>query len=89
MFYGDKEGPSLGKYPAIVDTGSSNLGVPSKAFSFLKDSWSKGVKDLDCVIDDNFCQSMHSCAEVAKNVSTIGIQMGGQVFEMKPDMYLH
>lgn len=32
---------------------------------------------------------MHSCAEVAKNISTVGLQLGNQVFEMKPEMYLH
>lgn len=39
LWYGDKEAPDLGKIPAIIDTGSSNLGVPGKAFNFLKESW--------------------------------------------------
>ena len=43
------------KLPAIIDTGSSNFGVPSKVFSFLKNGWQKDLPKVDCVIDDNFC----------------------------------
>jgi len=31
------------KFPAIIDTGSSNLGVPDGAFNILKEKWKKDV----------------------------------------------
>jgi hypothetical protein len=45
------------KYPAIIDTGSSNFGVPEKTMNFLREKWEKdlGRMSVDCVNDDNFC----------------------------------
>jgi hypothetical protein len=50
-----------------------NLGVPTKSFQFLSEEWKKRIPQLDCVIDDNFCQVMTPCTEVAKNLTTVGI----------------
>ena len=47
------------------------------------------MQDLDCVIDDNFCQSLAPCDSVAKNISAISLTVGGAVFEMKPELYLN
>lgn len=44
--------------PAIIDTGSSNIGVPEENFRQLAEKWKRDISDLDCVIDDNFCQVM-------------------------------
>ena len=79
----------MDKFPAVIDTGSMNLGVPTGAFKFLSEQWKARIPALDCVIDDNFCQVMTPCSEVAKNLSTVGIQLSGQVFEMRPEQYLH
>lgn len=71
LLYGEEECQKLGqekKFPAIIDTGSSNVGIPEKMFNFLKDKWYKTVHDLDCTTDDNFCQVMTPCSEVAKDV---------------------
>lgn len=89
FFYGDKEAPKIDKFPAVIDTGSMNLGVPTKSFQFLSEEWKKRIPSLDCIIDDNFCQVMTPCSEVAKNLTTVGIQLSGQVFELNPDQYLH
>jgi hypothetical protein len=89
FFYGDKEAPKMEKFPAVIDTGSMNLGVPGDAFKFLSEEWKARIPALDCVIDDNFCQVMTPCSEVAKNLTTVGIQLSGQVFEINPDQYLH
>lgn len=93
MFYGGEEF-TLGqeqKYPAIIDTGSSNFGVPEKTFNFMKEKWEKdiGRSNLDCVNDDNFCQVMIPCNEVAPKLKPVGIQISDYVFEMKPELYLH
>ena len=47
------------------------------------------MPDLDCVIDDNFCQSLAPCDQVAKNISSFSVQLGDEVFEMNPDLFLH
>jgi hypothetical protein len=93
MFYAGEEF-RLGeeqKYPAIIDTGSSNFGVPEKTFNFLRDKWEKdiGRSNLDCVNDDNFCQVMIPCKEVALKLKPVGIQISDFVFEMNPELYLH
>jgi len=31
------------KFPAIIDTGSSNFGVPEKMFGQLKEGWDKDI----------------------------------------------
>lgn len=64
-------------FPAIIDTGSSNIGVPEASFKFLKEKWKNDVSALDCVIDDNFCQVMEPCTEVAKKVKPISLQISG------------
>lgn len=56
LLYGDTPllGGSEKGFPAIIDTGSSTLGVPGKLFDALKAQWNTVVK-LDCKSDDNFC----------------------------------
>lgn len=72
--YGDQDFPLKEKnFPAIIDTGSSTIGVPDKAFTFIKENWKKAVPDLDCVIDDNFCESKAQCDQVAKNITSISL----------------
>ena len=64
MFYGLAPTQDPGKdtkYTAIIDTGSSNIGVPDSMFQNLKKKWQTDIKDLDCVTDDNFCQVMTPC----------------------------
>jgi hypothetical protein len=45
--------------------------------------------NVDCVNDDNFCQVMTPCTEIAPKLHTVGIQIADMVFEMKPELYLH
>jgi hypothetical protein len=64
LAYGEEDCHLIGQnlhFPAIIDTGSSNLGVPEQTFKFLKEKWKRDLPDLDCVIDDNFCQVMTPC----------------------------
>ena len=76
-------------YTAIIDTGSSNIGVPEEMFKSLKEKWQKDVHDLDCVTDDNFCQVMTPCTDIAKKLKPVSFSIGGQTFEMGPGLYLH
>jgi hypothetical protein len=57
----------------------------------LRVKWEKdlGKQGLDCVNDDNFCQVMTPCKEVAPKLKPIGIQIADVVFEMTPEQYLH
>jgi len=58
LFYGEEECQQIGnekKFPAIIDTGSSNFGVPEPVYKFLKEKWFKAISNLDCMTDDNFC----------------------------------
>ena len=76
-------------YTAIIDTGSSNIGIPDEMFKSLKEKWQKDVHDLDCVTDDNFCQVMTPCTDIAKKLKPVSFSIGGQTFEMGPGLYLH
>lgn len=75
--------------PAIIDTGSSNVEIPYDTYKQLKELWKKDVPDLDCVIDDNFCQVMTPCSEISQKVKPISLQISGSVFELQPNLYLH
>jgi hypothetical protein len=55
----------------------------------LKKLWQEDIPEVDCVIDDNFCQVTIPCDEAKKKLKPVSIQMGGQVFEMAPSLYLH
>lgn len=57
----------------------------------MKEKWEKdiGRSNLDCVNDDNFCQVMTPCNEIAPKLKPVGIQISEFVFEMKPELYLH
>lgn len=93
MFYNGEEFNLVKeqKYPAIIDTGSSNFGVPDATFKALTEKWEKdiGRDKLDCVNDDNFCQVMIPCNEIAPKLKPVGIQIADVVFEMTPELYLH
>ena len=95
MFYGeiDLKEVLAESAPAIIDTGSSTLGVPGTLHKVLTEKWkddigTKGAK-LDCLTDDNFCQVADKCEIVASKVKPIGFQLSGTVFEVPPSVYLH
>ena len=91
LFYGDfpLKDPSLASFPAIIDTGSSTLGVPPNLFDSLKLKWNSTFEKLDCDSSDDFCQLKgDSCENIGKKLKPIGFQLGGQVFEVPPSLYL-
>jgi hypothetical protein len=93
LFYGEE--PSIPfngtvvKMPAIIDTGSNNIGVPEGTFKFLKEKWSKALHDINCIDDDNFCFVMQKCNEISNKLQPIIFQISDVMFELKPSLYLH
>lgn len=74
MLYGTEECQKVGQektYAAIIDTGSSNIGIPDSMFWELKTKWKRDLPDLDCVTDDNFCQVMQPCEQIKTKVKPI------------------
>jgi len=89
--YGEEPfgGADQKNFTTVIDTGTSNIGVPSKMFEFLRDKWYKAIDDLDCMTDDNFAQTNLTCPEAAKKLKPISLQVSGQVYEMPPEIWLH
>lgn len=75
LFYGEEESikdkEKAQKMPAIIDTGSSNIGVPENIFSFLKEKWRSAISDINCIDDDNFCFTMHKCDTLKEKLQPI------------------
>jgi hypothetical protein len=92
LLYGQTELKNIlaGSFPAIIDTGSSTLGVPSAMYGELKKQWlTETDNKLDCQSNDDFCQMNGvSCADLTKKLQPIGFQMSGKVFEVPPNVYL-
>jgi len=70
LLYGDKElnGILEKSFPAIIDTGSSTLGVPAKLYDELKKKWEKDVGKIDCASNDDFCEVKGSCDGLVKKL---------------------
>lgn len=95
LYYGTPQIGEKGTYPAVMDTGSTIIAVPSQLFSALVEKWKASVTDLDCTSDPNFCVSLHQCEELQKQVAPVGFliaggsQIGGEtIFELSPSEYL-
>ncbi len=42
-------------YPAIIDTGSSQLSIPPDVFEKIRTEWAAALPELDCKTDKTFC----------------------------------
>jgi len=93
LFYGDMpailDKEKAQKMAAIIDTGSSNLGVPENIYKFLKDQWYKAITDVNCIDDDNFCFVKQPCQAIATKLQPIAFQINDVMFELRPNLYLH
>ena len=95
LFYGTPQIGDSGVYPAVIDTGSTLITVPTPLFQSLQQKWKEVVKDLDCNNEGNICQTSMNCDEVASNLKPVGFliaggsQAGGEtIFEVSPSVYL-
>ena len=93
LFYGEAsslaQGNTTATMPAIIDTGSNNIGVPESTFQFLKEKWQRAVPAVNCIDDDNFCFVMQECKTFANKLQPIVFQISDVMFELKPSLYLH
>jgi len=54
MYYGAKPMQKPGEdtsYPAIIDTGSSQLSIPPDVFEKIRSEWQQALPNLDCTSD--------------------------------------
>lgn len=75
MFYGGKAMQKPGEdtsYPAIIDTGSSQLSIPPDVFEKIRDEWAQALPNLDCTSDKTFCHVKEACEDVAPKVKPVG-----------------
>jgi len=92
MYYGSEPMQKPGEdtaYPAIIDTGSSQLSIPPDVFDKISANWAKTLPNLDCTTDATFCHVMEGCDSVAKKVKPVGFQMSDYIFELSPEQYLY
>ena len=75
-------------YPAIIDTGSSELTVPLPVFQQLASKWKKDLPNLVCREKDTFCHVKESCESVVQKVKPIGFQFSDYIFEISAEEYL-
>jgi saccharopepsin len=92
MYYGDKPMQKPGEdtsYPAIIDTGSSQLSIPPDVFEKIRTEWAQALPNLDCTSDKTFCHVKDSCENIAQKLKPVGFQMSDYVFEINPEQYLY
>lgn len=94
VVYGDKLLPNTqGSYPAIIDTGTSQMQVPPRVFSEIYKEWddvlSKVQPRITCAEGEAFCTSDLSCNEIAKKVQPVGLVLSGTTFVIPPKEYLY
>lgn len=66
LMYGDQKmvNDTAVGFPAIIDTGTSTIGVPAVMFDNLKKEWMKVTPKMDCDSSPDFCQVSESCASI-------------------------
>lgn len=92
MYYGATPMQKPGEdtaYPAIIDTGSSQLSIPPDVFEKIRLEWSKALPNLDCESDATFCHVPESCDSISQKIKPVGFQMSDYVFEINPAQYLY
>ena len=75
MYYGGSAMQKPGEvtaYPAIIDTGSSQLSIPPDVFEKIRGEWNKALPNLDCTSDATFCHVPESCDAVAPKIKPVG-----------------
>ena len=75
---------------AVIDTGTSIMGVPEKYHSMLCRRWTKQVNsvyDGAVACQGGLCISMKSCATIMPLLSNLTLRMGGKLFDLMPEAY--
>jgi len=75
-------------YPAIIDTGSSQIAIPPPVFELLKAEWLKAEPRLNCEGHDVFCYVDTSCGDLNSKLKPVAFQLENVVIEIPPEEYL-
>lgn len=88
--YGDiiETGLDSIQYPAILDTGNSELSVPPDIFDSLAQKWMQDVPNVRCPENITFCVVNSSCESIVDRLQPVGFQMSDYIFEIMPEEYL-
>lgn len=88
--YGDiiETGLASIQYPAILDTGNSELSVPPDIFEGLSKKWQEDLPNLVCQDNLTFCHIAESCEAIVDRLQPVGFQMSDYIFEITPEEYL-
>lgn len=96
LFSGFRQMGAFGNFPAVIDTGSNLIAVPTPLFKNLAQEWNKVVPGFDCSSDPNFCETKSAqCDDIEKKLQPVaflisGAQSSGDtVFEINPSEYLN
>lgn len=80
---------TIGSFPAIIDTGTSQMQLPPRIFAEVLQQWNAAAQgQIKCESDSAFCTSEMPCDEMAKKLKPISMQLSGVVFKMEPKQYL-
>lgn len=83
--YGDDK-ISDRRMPAVIDTGSSQIALPTSLYDPLIKDWQKSIPDLDCA--ETFCKAKESCNNIQSKVKPVGFHLETHVFQLPPNEYL-
>ena len=62
------------EFPAIIDTGTSQIQVPQTVFAHIREQWEKDFpRKITCSDEEAFCTTEESCETAAKSVKPIGL----------------
>lgn len=76
-------------FPAIIDTGTSQIQVPQTVFAQIRQQWEKDFpRKITCSDEEAFCTTEESCETAAKSIKPIGLQLSSAVFTLQPKQYL-
>lgn len=89
VYYGKNHFPMEPKVPAIIDTGTSQIALPTALFLNLKTEWNKHLNgEVVCGDKDVFCHIPKDCNKISKHLKPIGFEMSGFIFWIPASEYL-
>ena len=68
LFYNGQNIKSDQEYPAVIDTGSSQLALPPALFEKLRKQWTKAIPTLNCKDHAVFCFAEMGCDKVMEKL---------------------
>jgi hypothetical protein len=73
MWYGKRPLFSVpDNYPAIIDTGSSQISIPPQVYAKLVSEWEKTFPDMTCTKERGYCSVPGTCKNIENKVKNVG-----------------